>query len=250
MDRSRFRKKVLLDLLSSPWTVLPTALLWSLFLAAWAVGQGAVLLSFLGLGGLLAGLGAMATRWILRGDEISRDAFKELQAEAFRKQAEALDDLDRRLQRDDDPRTETTLRELREIYEEFKKDASWAEGLKTRVSFEIASKVERLFEECVNSLRRSLELWEVAEKMRTETLRKEMLESRSSLLGEISRSLEQMQKTVDSVHALRLEKSDTTRHAQIREELDASLEVARRVEERMRSLEHDLGDALAGSERE
>lgn len=219
-------------------------------MAAWAVGQGAGILSFLGLGGLLAGLGAMATRWILRGDEIHKDAFKALQEEAFQKQAEVLDDLDRRLQRDDDPRTETTLRELREIYQEFKKDASWAEGLKTRVSFEIVSKVERLFEECVKSLRRSLELWEAAEKMRTETHRKEMLESRGSLLGEISRSLEQMRKTVDSVRALRVEKGDTARHAQIREELDASLEVARRVEERMRTLEHDLGDPLARSERE
>ncbi len=217
---------------------------------AWAVGQGTALLSFLGLGGLLAGLGVLATRWILRRDEIHQAAFKELQEEAFRRQAEDLDDLDRRLQQDDDPRTETTLRELREIYGEFKSDASWAEGLKTRVSFEIVSRVERLFEECVKSLGRSLELWEAAQKMRTPELKKDLLESRSALLGEISRSLEQMRKTVDSVRALRLDKTDASSHARIREELDASLEVARRVEERMRSLEHELGDTLARSERE
>ncbi len=250
MDRSRFRKKVFLDLLSSPWTIIPTALCWSLLMVAWALGNGGALLSFLGIGGLVAGLGAMATRWILQGDEIHKGAFEELQKEAFQKQAETLDELDRRLRRDEDPRTENTLRELRDVYESFKTDTSWAEDLDTRVSFEIVTRVERLFKECVNSLRRSLELWETAEKMRTEEIRSNVLESRGALLEEISRSLERLKKTVDSVHVLRLEKGSKAQHAQIRRELDASLEVARRVEERMRDLEADIGDPLTRSERE
>ena len=219
-------------------------------MVAWAFGQGAVLLAFLGVGGLLAGLGAMVTRWILKGDEIHKEAFEELQKEAFQKQAEVLDDLDRRLQRDDDPRTERTLRELRDLYEEFKKDMRWAAGLDTRATFEIVSKVERLFKECVKSLRRSVELWQTSEKMRTLAVKKTVLESRGELLEEIWHSLEQLKKTVDGVHLLHLQKSDKTRHAEMRQELDASLEVARRVEERMRDLESNIGDSLTRMEKE
>lgn len=245
MDRSGLRKKVLLDLLTSPWTLVPAAVGLSSFIVGWALSQGLALFPLLGFGGLLAGVGSFFTQWILRGDDVTRKAYKELEQEAVAEREAELDDLDRRLQRDKDPRTEQTLRELRDVYSGFKGDRTWSEQLDAKAAFEIASRVERLFRECVHSLGRSYELWETAEKMRTEGFREKVLNEREQLLDEISQSLSQLAGTIDNVRALALKKGETEKLNRIRHELDESLEVAKRVEERMRGLEADLGQAIA-----
>src|SRR5262245_54924978 len=103
MDRATFRKKVILDLLSSPWTVIPPATGASLVLASWATGDGAGMLMLLGISALLGSVGSIFTRWIFRSDKITREAFNELLADEERKQQAKLDELDESLRQDRDP---------------------------------------------------------------------------------------------------------------------------------------------------
>jgi hypothetical protein len=257
MDRARFRNKVLLDLVSAPWTLIPAALGASCLLLAWAVSGAAHLLAFVGVAGLLIGLGSLVTRWIFRAGEIARRAFEELEGEAFKQQDAMLDDLDRRLQSDSDPRTEESLRELRLLYERFRQGGDWTREVDGKAAFDIANKVEELFRGCVRSLERSLELWESAQEMHTDEVRRKILGSREEILAEVGESSRHLARTLDGVHALALEKREASAAgvlgrsrrqrrenlAQIRSELDESLAVARRVEERMQLLDAELGSA-------
>jgi hypothetical protein len=250
MDRARLRQKVLLDLLSAPWTLLPAVGGLSLLLLAGAGSRGAEYLILGGIGGLLAGVGSLLTRWILRGDAITKKAFEALQAEGFRKEEDALNELGRRLQRDDDPRTEEHLRELRALYTRFRSNAGWSTQLGQRSALAIAGQVESLFKGCLQSLERSLEFWDTAQKMATREARATVLDARERLLGEIRMSIQQLARTIDEVQALAVKRKEEQDLARIRRELDESLVVARRVEERMQALDAELGGAVTRAERE
>ncbi len=134
------------------------------------------------------------------------------------------------------------MRRLRALYETFKHNPQWADTVDQRSAVDIAGKVEHLFDACTRSLDRSLELWDAAQRMSTRDGRTRMLEKREKLLQEVAASVEQFATTIDSVQALTLEQqSSAAELVGLREELDQSLNVARRVEERMRNLESELG---------
>jgi len=241
MDRSRFRKRVLIDLLSAPLTLIPAALGGSLLVISWALERGSGWMALLGIAGLLAGAGTLFTRWIFHSDEIARAAFADLQDEMLDQRRRKLDQLDKQLQKDEDPRTEQFLRNLRKLYNGFRADSRWSENLSARNALEIVNQVEKLFKACIMSLERSLVLWETAGKMATAEGRRNVMQARDQLLGEIQASIDQLARTIDDVQALSVLKQEDHNLAHIREELNASLEVARRVEERMDSLEAELG---------
>jgi hypothetical protein len=60
----------------------------------------------------------------------------------------------------------------------------------------------------------------------------------------------QLAKTIDGVRLLAVQKEHDQDLSRIRRELDESLDVARRVEERMQSLEVELGPSAVESNRE
>ncbi len=248
MDTSRFRRKVLQSLFVSPWSLIPVVLGLSLLIISWGFGSTMDLTAFVGICGLLGGVGAVATRWILSLDDISKRALKEIQDEAAFEREAALDELDRQLRQDEDERTEESLRALRELYGAFRKDTGWADGLGSKVAFEMATKVERLFQGCLDSLRRSLDLWRRAENMRTTKARDTILGNREKLIVEVEKSIEQLERTVDGVQALAVNRDGSEDLARIRRELDESLEVAKRVEERIRSMETEVGEAMTRRE--
>jgi hypothetical protein len=239
MDRKKLRNKVFLDLLSSPWTLGPTVLGATSLLASWATEMGPGWLTLAGIGGVLAGVGSLATQWIFRSDEIIRRAYEDLEAQEMAAHENRLDDLHNRLRKDKDPRDEDSLRELRMLYRSFKQDNQWRGRLSPQSSVEIASMVEKLYKGCIMSLERSADLVEAARKMNRSKAKTGVLEAREKLLTEVFESVEQLAKTIEHVKTLRSD-DGASDLARIRRELDESLEVARRVEERMQSMEEEL----------
>jgi hypothetical protein len=146
-----------------------------------------------------------------------------MQAAASQAQERSLDRLEERLLRDGDERTENSLRELRELYRVFKDDRAWTKNLTTNTALEIAGKVDAIFEGCQGSLRRSVELWESASRMRTQETRDTLLRKRERLLSEVNASVRQLAKTVDGVETLSLDKDNPEHLARLRRELDESL---------------------------
>lgn len=240
MDREKYRNKVLLDLLTSPWTLLPTVA----GLTSMAVAWGADMLTgwpgMAGIGAVLFGLGTLASRWILKGDDITRKAFEELQGEQDRAHRKSLDDLDAQLQGDDDPRTEDALRTLRAFQQDFQNNQEWMRNIGAKASFEIANSVEKLFDESIVFLKRSFELWEAAQGMKTRKGRESLLDSRREILLEIEENIKQLARTLDELRTMEVKVRDDDRLSRIRSELRESLDVASRVDERLHSLEQEL----------
>jgi hypothetical protein len=242
MDNSRLYRRVFSKLLWSPWTVTPAALGGGALTFGAATGNWWWM--FLGFSGFLTACGTLATNWILRGDSIARQAVEELQNETLKQREAKLNDLDRRLRKDKDPTDERIFQQLREYYQAFKDAVQGASLTDRRISFEVTSKVEDLFRACVNSLERSLELKQAAAQMATQQGRRATQAQREQLLEEVAQSVQHMAAIVDDIHALRLEQN-TQNLARLRQELDESIDVARRVEDRMRSLEAELGGRIS-----
>ncbi|MGE0608388.1 MAG: hypothetical protein AB7O62_14930 [Pirellulales bacterium] len=248
IERSRYRRKVFADLLGHPATVLPAVAGMTALLASWAGVIDSPWWPFWGIAGLLAGAGIMASRWIFGSEKILHRAFDSLQEDALKDEKKLLDQLDRRLRQDNDPRPEEALRQLRQLYEGFRGDRGWQDALPERSTLEIGNKVEKLFKACIITLSRSQDLWETSQKMATANGRQSALAQREELVKEIRESVRQLARTIDGVQSLQVQLRQDDNLAQIRQELDESLEVARRVEQRMQNLEAEL--SKPSSERE
>jgi hypothetical protein len=107
------RKRILREIFIAPSVVLPVVGGASAWLLSWA-GGGNDWLNLAGLVGVLGGVGWFATRFIFQLDGISEKAMQDLAEEALQKEEKHLNDLQKRLANDRDPRTEQYLILLRE----------------------------------------------------------------------------------------------------------------------------------------
>ena len=250
MDRVTYRNRVLVDLLASPWSLIPGVGGISLLTLQWALSLGGEWLTFAGVASLLTAVGTVVTRWFLSGDEITREAFESLQGDLAKEQEQELDRLEARLRNDYDPRTEESLRLLRALYADFGDDAEWIPQIGAKAALEISTSVEKLFRESIASLERTLEIWDAAQKMRTRKGRNSLIDSREEILVEIDKNVAQLAKTLDGLRALRLKKGQEAKLGRIRQELKESLEVAYRVDDRLQNLEAELESTPIDRERE
>jgi hypothetical protein len=241
MNPGELKKRVWLNLLGHPLTLGPALAGLSALLVAWGGEMGTGWLTFLGMSGVLASAGSLATQYLLRSDQLVRRAYESLEAEAAAAKERELDELYRRLKQDKDSRDEKLLRQLREVYQRFRGDTTWVTRISQQSAVEITNKVEKLFSGCIITLQRSLELADAARKMTTKDGRRSTEEARERLLEEVAQSVRQMAQTIDGVLAMGIQEQSTADLARIRQELDESLNVARRVEERMQTIEQELG---------
>jgi hypothetical protein len=224
------RKKVLLDLFATPGTLLPLVGGLTLLIGGWALDAGAAV-GFLGLVGVLAGLGVAATRLIFGLEEITNRAYEYVHDQEWKNQQKALDKLDHKLIRDRDPRTQDALRQVRHLYTTLLEDVK--AGKITRNSHEILQKVEALFRACVDQLQRSYKLWSTARRLSGDA-RQRVLQQREKVVQEVVRAVDHLDQTIEQLRGLTA-KSDEEDLGQLRSELDEAIEVARRTEQRLAS---------------
>ena len=163
-----------------------------------------------------------------------------MQKEAHREREKALDTLDRELTEDGDPRTEACLRDLRALAKAFRSAPKPSIDLKIHDAFSIAAGVEELFTRSVASLEKTLDLWRTAQSMATKDARGPVLAQREKMIEDVSESIKQLGKVLAGIEALKAGESVHSDLARIRGELDERLAVAKKVEERMRSLEKQI----------
>ncbi|MEE8450823.1 MAG: hypothetical protein V3R99_02880 [Thermoguttaceae bacterium] len=228
------RRKVLLDLFASPSTLLPIVGGVSALILSWAIDGGPAL-SMLGLAGLLGGMGWFATRLIFGLEDITSNAYEFLHEQQRHKQEEALDDLDNRLRKDRDPRTQESLRQLRELYGKFVGDVQ--SGKINRSTHEILEIVEELFRTSVAQLEVSYQLWQTSRTLGKEAKQK-MLAQRDEVVEEVVDTIRHLGTTIEQFFAF-TRKKNKDNLGRLREELDEAIRVARRTEERMASWEND-----------
>ncbi len=224
------KKKVLLDLFVSPWTIVPIVGGLSAWLVSWGV-DGNTVLNMIGLGGVLAGMGIQASRLIFGIEDLTEKAHGYLTEKEQRERDRQLDELALKLQQDDDPRSEECLRRLRTLYASLEEEPP---ANHTAITFR--QNVDKLFRAAVRQLERSLELWEKAQRLPGPTGRP-LLAERKNAIDEVVVTVNHLARTVEQYHAFQLKDSDDEL-AKLREELDQTIEAARRADEYIDAIEH------------
>ena len=233
---------MLLRAAGSPMVVGPFMIGATALAACWALGLGLGIGLFGGLAGVLGAAGSLVTRLTLKGEAWA----KEFTEEAIRREQEGrqqtLDTLDRRLtEADDDPRPEEALRDLRSLVKAFDEAESTAGKMHLPTLVEIRAGVNELFDHCVKSLEQTDRLWEMAKQLRTPDARKALLDRRESILEDVNTTIRQLSRTLVGVQNLGAHEGSPRELERLRGELDRSLEIAKTVEERVRSLVDDSG---------
>lgn len=225
------RKNVLLAIFASPSSLLPIAGGLGAVAFSWA-SSGNPYLMAAGVTGVAGGIGLMAYRWAFGLEKMTARAFASI-AERQRKEQEGkLDTLESQLRSDRDPRTQTYLRHLRELYRDFQEDLD--EGKISRSARTVLMDVENLFRAAVKHLEQSYHLWETASRMSGEP-KQAMLEAREQVVQEVHKSVEHVSKIIEQFHTFRV-KEDESELAKLRQDLDDTMQAARRAEERVAAL--------------
>lgn len=222
------KRKVLLDLFAAPSTLLPIAGGLTLLVGAWAFGGGG-LFHFAGLAGILGGLGLFATRLVFGVERITNQAYEYVVKQQQAKQQEALEQLDRRLVKDRDPRTQTCLRQLRQLVSGLKRDIR--EGRIAASSRTVLNGIDQVFHVCVEYLERSYDLWNMAKGLEGRA-KQRMLSQREEIVREVQQTVQHLGETVVRLQTME-GRHRPTELARLRDELDESLQAARRAEERV-----------------
>jgi len=242
LDERTLKRKVLLRTLGSPLTILPFMIGITTMTAAWAFGWQGGLAWFAGLAGLLGSGGAFITKLLLSGDQLASRIASELRTEEQQAQQTALDDLDRRLTiSDQDPRPETALRDLRELLKVFKSTTPEETRVNITSIFDIQSMASQLFHQCVRSLEQTDKLWHTAQKLNSTDARTPILQQREELIADVQTSIKHLSDTLVKLQTLSTGDASTAELKRIREELDHSLAIAKRVDARMSSLVKETG---------
>lgn len=226
------KRKVISEIFLAPSVVLPIVGGISAGLLSWASG-GSSYLTGAALVGILGGVGWMFTRMIFKVEAITERVMQAELDEQFAQEQRELDHLAKQLIRDRDHRTQDYLTLLRSVREDFEKTAHQPD-VKFR-SAQIREKISRIFVAAVEQLRQSYKLWELSENL-VGNARDEILGEREEVLGEIGATTQRLRAAVEQFNEL-VKTDEKVDLAAMREELEATMRIARRTEERMRELE-------------
>ncbi len=225
------KRKVLLDLFASPGTLVPIVAGISSLMYSWAVG-GDPTANTIAIVGILGGIGHFASRLVLKLEDMTQSAYEAILDRHQREQDEALDELEEKLRGDDDDRTQTCLHDLRGLYETFRSGCS--EGQMVVSHHQVVSQVEQIFQASVQQLKRSLELYEFSRNLHGKA-KADILAERERVIQEVIATRQHLGSTIEQFQtfATRRNQSELSR---LREELDETLRVAQKTEQRMATI--------------
>jgi hypothetical protein len=225
--------------LAHPSTIIPLVGGVTAAALGWITGDATSAMTLLGLGGVAVSFGVLSTRWLLGVDQLTEETIRDLADERKDRREEELDDLYRRLKKDGDPRTEALLGRLRKAQRQIAK-AGLSPSIDPASRVDIAYRVAELSEQCVEALKAALDFRKRHRHLRGEA-RKINEERRGLEIAEVQACVETLERlSVDGGSSA--DATPTTNRLQaMRDELHQSLEVARRVGERMKSLESSTG---------
>ncbi len=227
------KNKVISELFFAPSVVLPIVGGISAGLLSWAVG-GVTLLTGAAIVGVLGGVGWMLTRMIFKIEDITDQAMQVELDKRLRAENRQLDELARILQTDGDHRTQDYLTLIRSLRSEIE-NAAHQPGHHFR-SAQVREQVSLVFKAVVEQLQQSFRLWELSESLVGDS-RKKILVDREKVLQEVDVTIDRLRSTCEQFQQL-MKTEKKVDLASMREELEATMRVAKRTEERMRELEN------------
>jgi hypothetical protein len=217
------RKKILLDVFVTPWTIIPAVAGASMLMLSEAIP----ILAFPGFLLILVAIGAVATNAIFNLEKISSNAVNELLAKDERERNKELDRIQTKLSRDNDSRDETYLRDLRRLYTDFKRDVQ--DGKISRsVTTTMLDQIEQVFKVCVHSLEQQYDLLEMSRQVNGDN-RKELIKQREDLLREVGKNVEELANLITQVRTFKM-RAQKMELQDLQGQLKRSLEIAKQLE--------------------
>jgi len=237
MNEDQIRRRVFLRLLGHPAVIAPLLLGLTACTAAWALDWPSALAWFAMSAGAVSAFGAYLTRLIFDNGKTAQAVVTEMQQRDQRTLQATLDELDRRLvSSDNDPRPEAALRDLRALVFAFDDFAEKTDSLHAPAVLDVRSRVRQIFDSSVHSLEQTLQLGDTAKILQLPEARQPLLEQREKIITDIQAGIRQLGGTLAALQRLGAGAQSTRELARLREELDLSLQIAGRVEERLNSL--------------
>ena len=239
VDEKSITKRVTRDILGSPVVIFPFMVGSAAFASLFALGlkgSAAVGAALVGLGGMLGSAGMFLTKLILGKEDRVKKIVEAKRSKEKKAKRKKLDHFHHRLTMDGDTRTEDAMQDLRSLRDAFRKLNVIAPNLNQAMIDEIRERAEELFEQCVSSLEKTLQLWKTADSLASEIAKKPILEQREKLVNEVVGTVENMSQTLAAVQGITSKPEGDVRLQQLRGELDQSLEVAKKVEQRVDSM--------------
>ncbi len=255
-DQAEFRKRLLLHLLSKPGTLFPFVTGVTVLLGTWAVGPlAAGIPVFAALCCILGSAGTFLTNLVLGNEKAAKKVLEEIRDEARQTREKELDELEKNLIRDGDPRTEQYLHDLRTLTARLIEENSslMHSNVDVYTALEVVAKVEELFNLSVQAIAKTLKLWDTADAISSQEARIPILEERERLIQDVKKSIEKLGTILVDVQKIDIDQGENFNLAQLRQDLDRSIHIARearlkvnewekRFEARGTSIENDEVD--------
>ena len=246
LDPADYRKRVMLKAGASPGVWLPAGVGVLTILVGAAASWGVLLV---GVGLVAVGAAWYGVRLLGRTGEMGEAVAADVAGERGAAKAGRLDALARRAEVLGDREVATAAFALRRAGGRLDKAAAWGEApsVGLEVAVDVLGKARQLYDSCLASLETSLALRTAAGEMATEEGRTRAMKARQALLDEVEGGIGRIGLALDRLQAAAVTHDVEGDLPRLREELDAGLAIARRVEQRMGELERSAdGSPLAG----
>lgn len=219
------RKQAIVDAFSKIDTSIPIVL-GAVALIAIVVLSAGPILAVLALIALLYGLGRFVWR-CLSGMRQVTGRFQQMFESHATQQQRKLAALEANLRLDRDNRTQELLASLVQLRRSLEQDLQ--DGKFSVLTGDVLRHIDQMFNVCVEHLEMTFQLWQAAQGDPRYSSQK--LQQREVLIVEVEASVKQLQTILDHLHQ-RAAGSKTSELRRLRAELDQTIRIARRVEQR------------------
>lgn len=227
------KRKVISELFFAPSVVLPLVGGLSAGILSWAAG-GNNYLTGAAMAGILGGVGWMFTRMLFKVEDITEKAMAAEAKKNRKSRDQELDELASKLRTDRDHRTQDYLTLLRSLQEEFA-EAAQKPGAHFR-SVKMSDQINEVLKAAAEQLEQSYKLWDLSQNLVGDA-RDKVLDSREQVLAEIQATVDHLTSAAKQIKQV-IETDNKVDLATMREELETTMRIAKRTEERMKELEN------------
>lgn len=228
------RKQAVVDAFSKLDTSIPIVLGAVAFIAVVVLSAGPIL-AVLALIAFLFGVWRFACRG-LAGLQKVAGQFQQMFESRTAQQQRQLADLEAKLCLERDHRTQELLVSLVQVRRSLEQDIK--DGRFSVLTGDVLRHVDQVFNMCVEHLEMTYQLWQAAQGDPRDSSQK--LQQREILIVEVEASVKQLQAILDHLHQ-RAVGSKTDELRRLRAELEQTIRIAKRVEQRTDELLHPPG---------